>query len=55
MLEALPATLLALKDVEAGSRGYVITGNRNYLKWLKRLTAEDGDQPQRLAKAEILI
>ncbi|MDQ4147246.1 MAG: CHASE3 domain-containing protein [Pseudomonadota bacterium] len=28
----LQATLLALKDVEAGSRGYVITGDRSYLK-----------------------
>jgi CHASE3 domain sensor protein len=66
MLEVLQATLLVLKDVEAGSRGYVITGDRSYLKpydlalaavdvHLMRLTANDGDQPQRLAKAEALI
>jgi CHASE3 domain sensor protein len=69
VLELLQAMLLVLKDVEASSRGYVITGDRSYLKpydlavaavdvhlmRLKRLTANDGDQPQRLAKAEALI
>jgi diguanylate cyclase (GGDEF)-like protein/PAS domain S-box-containing protein len=66
VLDELEGTLSAIKDAETGQRGYIITGDEEYLKphtaalpainqhieQLRQLTAEDPEQPSRLAELE---
>jgi CHASE3 domain sensor protein len=66
ILDELEGTLSALKDAETGQRGYIITGDEEYLKpykdalplisqhieQLRQLTASDLEQPRRLADLE---
>jgi diguanylate cyclase (GGDEF)-like protein/PAS domain S-box-containing protein len=66
VLDELEGTLSAIKDAETGQRGYIITGDEEYLKpytaalpvinqrieRLRQLTASDPEQPRRLADLE---
>ncbi|NEQ26011.1 MAG: histidine kinase, partial [Microcoleus sp. SIO2G3] len=66
---SLDAVLSTLKDAETGQRGYIITGENQYLEpyqaaigqidpqlaQLRLLTAHDPQQQARLAKVEITI
>jgi diguanylate cyclase (GGDEF)-like protein/PAS domain S-box-containing protein len=66
VLDELESTFSAIKDAETGQRGYIITGDEEYLKpytaalpainqhleRLRHLTASDPEQPRRLADLE---
>jgi diguanylate cyclase (GGDEF)-like protein/PAS domain S-box-containing protein len=66
IIDGLEGTLSAIKDAETGQRGYIITGDEEYLKpyrtalpvinqrieQLKLLTVTDPEQPRRLADLE---
>lgn len=66
VLDELEGTLSAIKDAETGQRGYIITGDEEYLKpytaalptinqhieRLKELTITDAEQPRRLGELE---
>jgi diguanylate cyclase (GGDEF)-like protein/PAS domain S-box-containing protein len=66
VLDELEGALSALKDAETGQRGYIITGDEEYLKTytaalpainqrierLRQLTATDREQPRRLGDLE---
>jgi diguanylate cyclase (GGDEF)-like protein/PAS domain S-box-containing protein len=66
VLDELDGTLSAIKDAETGQRGYIITGDEEYLKpyktalpvinhhleQLRQLTITDSEQPRRLAELE---
>ena len=66
VLDELEGTLSAIKDAETGQRGYIITGDEDYLKpykaalpainhrieRLRQLTASDPEHPRRLADLE---
>jgi diguanylate cyclase (GGDEF)-like protein/PAS domain S-box-containing protein len=66
VLDELEGTLSAIKDAETGQRGYIITGDEEYLKpytaalpainqhieRLRQLTIADAEQPRRLADLE---
>jgi diguanylate cyclase (GGDEF)-like protein/PAS domain S-box-containing protein len=66
VLDEIDGTLSAIKDAETGQRGYIITGDEEYLKpytaalpainqhieRLKQLTITDSAQPSRLAELE---
>ena len=66
VLDELNGTLSAIKDAETGQRGYIITGDEEYLKpytaalpiinqhmeRLRRLTAADPEHPRHLSELE---
>jgi diguanylate cyclase (GGDEF)-like protein/PAS domain S-box-containing protein len=66
VLDELDSTFSAIKDAETGQRGYIITGDEEYLKpytaalpaitqhleRLRQLTITDAEQPRRLADLE---
>lgn len=66
VLDELEGTLSAIKDAETGQRGYIITGDDDYLKpytaalpainqhleKLRQLTADDPEQPRHLSELE---
>jgi len=66
ILDELEGTLSSIKDAETGQRGYIITGDEEYLQpykaalptidqhieRLRQLTASDPEQPRRLADLE---
>ena len=69
IIQKLTNLLSSLKDAETGQRGYIITGKQEYLKpyyaslntvsmnlaELRRLTADDPGQQQRLADLTLLV